>query len=111
MRLSINRPKNTELLVSLAEKIFRILPTSYQYSIGIKEIITRLKYREHYPHTIATGDVSEVLNTLIRQNSRVRLAIKEDKRLFGLICIYRAEFYKIVLQSVPSPLDFRPPAA
>lgn len=111
MRLSTNRLKDTGLMVSLTENIFRLLPTSYQYSISIKEIISRLKYREHYSHTVAARDISKALNMLMKQNSHVRLAVKEDKRLFGWIRIYRVHFYKIVLQSVPSSSNFKPPAA
>lgn len=111
MRLNTNRLKDAGLMISLTENIFRLLPTSHQYSISIKEIISRLKYREHYPHTIAARDISEALNTLMKQNSHMRLTVKEDKRLFGWIRIYRVQFYKIVLQSVPSLSNFKPPAA
>lgn len=111
MRLVSNRLKNTESLAYLTEKIFRVLPTSYQYSIDIKEITTRLKYREHYPHTVVTGILSEVLNTLVKQDPRVRLAIKEKRRFFGKIYTYRTEFYRVIVQSVPPPSDFLPPAA
>lgn len=101
MRLIARRPGSAEPALSLQERICLILPPSYQDRIGIKEIIVRLQSEGNFERHILVRDLTLALNNLIK-HSRVRLAVREKKRFFGLIRTYRTEYFRVMLQSVSS---------